>query len=261
MFRNLQTPGVLVRLASVVSLVVFFSGCAAISSYDRFSNVQQDSGPKAAVQMKMRAAPPPRLPTVDLELTPEVRREIAELSKPYSRFVAAGLERLRPLEKQLREILADEGVPPEILYLALIESGFRVDARSRAGAVGLWQFMPATARRYGLVVSRHEDQRKDPILSTIAAARHLRDLYRQFDDWWLALAAYNAGAGAISKAMKRTGADDFWTLSRKNNKARLRRETLRYVPRFIAVVHLVQELEAQQNSSDKNSTGEDYERS
>jgi membrane-bound lytic murein transglycosylase D len=131
----------------------------------------------------------------------------------------------------MREILKARGMPEELAFTAMIESGFNPVAVSRAGAVGLWQFMAATARRYGLRVDQWVDERRDPEKSTFAAASYLRDLHRQFGSWWLAQAAYNAGEMKVAKAIKGTGSDDFWVLSKSRY---LVRETKEFVPQIQA---------------------------
>ncbi len=129
-------------------------------------------------------------------------------------------------------ILKQEGVPQDLIYLAQAESGFHPLAVSRVGARGIWQFMGSRARGYGLQHSMWVDDRQDPEKSTRAAARHLRDLYAQFGDWYLAMAAYNSGPGTVQAAVKRTGYADFWELYRRNV---LPKETRNYVPIILAM--------------------------
>jgi membrane-bound lytic murein transglycosylase D len=128
--------------------------------------------------------------------------------------------------------LKEEGVPQDLIYLAQAESGFHPLAVSRAGARGIWQFMAARGRGYGLYHNQWVDDRQDPEKSTRAAARHLKDLYNQFGDWYLAMAAYNSGPGTVQAAVKRTGYADFWELYRRNV---LPKETRNYVPIIMAM--------------------------
>lgn len=125
------------------------------------------------------------------------------------------------------------GLPDELKYLSIVESGLRPNAISRASAVGLWQFMSATGRMYGLQNDWYLDDRMDPFASSDAAARHLRDLYSMFGDWELALAAYNCGPGNVRKAIRRSGyKKTFWEIYNY-----LPRETRSYVPQFVAVAY------------------------
>jgi len=146
------------------------------------------------------------------------------------------LERALTLSGRYREmierILKEEGVPQDLIYLAQAESGFHPYAVSRAGARGIWQFMGSRARAYDLHHDSWVDDRQDPEKSTRAAARHLKDLYNQFGDWYLAMAAYNSGPGTVQSAVKRTGYADFWELYRRNV---LPKETRNYVPIIVAV--------------------------
>ncbi|MGO9086529.1 MAG: transglycosylase SLT domain-containing protein [Candidatus Sulfotelmatobacter sp.] len=128
--------------------------------------------------------------------------------------------------------LKEEGVPQDLIYLAQAESGFHPLAVSRAGARGIWQFMSSRARGYGLHHNMWVDDRQDPEKSTRAAARHLKELYQQFGDWYLAMAAYNSGPGTVQSAVKRTGYADFWELYHRNV---LPHETRNYVPIILAV--------------------------
>jgi membrane-bound lytic murein transglycosylase D len=146
--------------------------------------------------------------------------------------VERALARSGRYEDMIRQTLREEAVPQDLIYLAQAESGFHPLAVSRAGARGMWQFMGSRARGYGLERSWWLDDRQDPEKATRAAARHLKDLYNQFGDWYLAMAAYNSGPGTVQEAVKRTGYADFWELYRRNV---LPKETRNYVPIIVAV--------------------------
>ena len=132
----------------------------------------------------------------------------------------------------ISKVLREEGLPDELAYLALIESGFVTNATSIHGAAGLWQFVPATARRYGLRIDGWIDERRDPVKSTHAAAAYLKDLHDYFGRWYLATAAYNAGQGALDRAMQNSKTKDFSSLAEN---VKLREETRNFVPKFVAV--------------------------
>ncbi len=150
-------------------------------------------------------------------------------------------------EGMIRERFQKEGLPADLVYLALIESGFSNTATSRARAVGMWQFMKGTAKLYGLRVDSWVDERRDPYRSTDAAARHLRDLTRRFGSLYLAAAAYNAGAGKVSRGLGRLPDDDAdsvntdATFFRLYDTKLLRRETKDYVPKLIAAALIAKE--------------------
>jgi membrane-bound lytic murein transglycosylase D len=130
-----------------------------------------------------------------------------------------------------REVFRSRGLPEDLVFTAMIESGFKPDAVSRVGAKGMWQFMAGTARRYGLRVDRWVDERLDPQKSTVAAAGYLHDLYEMFGSWALAQAAYNAGELKVARAIQKTGSRDFWTLAQSRH---LKRETKDFVPQIHA---------------------------
>ena len=131
-------------------------------------------------------------------------------------------------------ILAEYDMPLEIKYLSIIESGLNPHARSRCGAVGPWQFMPATARIFDLKMDYNVDERKSLDKSTRAACTYLKQMYNQYGDWLVALAAYNCGPGNVRKAMRLSGSTDFWGIYRY-----LPRETQNYVPKFIAITYMM----------------------
>jgi membrane-bound lytic murein transglycosylase D len=139
------------------------------------------------------------------------------------------------------DIFKEKGLPEELVFTAMIESGFNPVAVSRAGAKGLWQFMAPTARLYGLRVDRWLDERLDPEKSTVAAANYLRDLYAQFGSWDLAQAAYNAGEVRVQQAIQRTGTRDFWVLHRRSPV--LLPETKNFVPAIQAATLIARQPE------------------
>jgi membrane-bound lytic murein transglycosylase D len=147
----------------------------------------------------------------------------------FARFLARG-EKYKPM---VTRALEKNGLPKELYYLAMIESGFATGATSHARAVGIWQFIPGTGKRYGLKISRRVDERRDPMRSTEAATLYLKDLHNVFQSWFLAMAAYNAGEGRILRAIMTGNSRDFWTLVKKN---KLPKETMNYIPKFIAAV-------------------------
>jgi len=155
-------------------------------------------------------------------------------------IVERGLQRAGKYRDMISRILREEGMPQDLIYLAQAESAFIPHAVSKARAVGLWQFMSYTGRDYGLHTSWWVDDRRDPEQSTRAAARHLRDLYAEFNDWLLAMAAYNTGAGGVERAIQRTGYADFWELYDRNV---LPKETRNYVPIIIALALIAKDAQ------------------
>ncbi len=180
------------------------------------------------------------LPASDLPLVlnPQVERFLEAFTNPSElrNRIVKGLERGSRYLPMIRSKLRAAHLPEDLAYLPLIESAFSPTAYSRARANGMWQFIASTGRLYGLRISTLIDERRDPELSTDAAISHLADLYQQFDDWYLALAAYNSGAGNVRRAIRRGNSRDFWKIRRY-----LPRETRNYVPAFIAAVIVAKE--------------------
>jgi membrane-bound lytic murein transglycosylase D len=140
----------------------------------------------------------------------------------------------------IQEQLGEAGLPGDLAYLAMIESGYNERAYSRARAVGIWQFIKSTGRNYGLEINTYIDERRDPVKSTQAAVSYLSDLYSEFGSWYLAVAAYNAGEGKIRKAIKKYNTTDFWEIAQGKY---LKLETKRYVPKLIAAILIAKEPE------------------
>ncbi len=160
-----------------------------------------------------------------------VRRHINYFTGKIKERFSIWLARSGKYLELMKSILKENNVPEDIVFLPLIESGFNANAYSPARAVGYWQFIASTARNYGLEINWWKDERKDPVKSTIAAANYLKDLYKMFGSWNLAMAAYNAGEGKIQRALDKSNADDYWSLLSTRY---IRNETKDYVPKFIA---------------------------
>ncbi len=220
---------------------------AAIRAGDGFTD---QSGEHAAIDDLEHVETFPDI--VDPKLKREVEQEIEEIThdlpieindrvlgfiRHYTTgrgrgTIQVGLERVGRYQAMIERILKEEGVPQDLIYLCQAESAFIPRALSRAKAKGMWQFISSRGKEYGLRQTWWIDERSDPEKSTRAAARHLKDLYQQFGDWYLAMAAYNAGPMRITRAMAKTGADNFWTLA---NKRALPRETINYIPNILAL--------------------------
>ncbi|MBU1230150.1 MAG: LysM peptidoglycan-binding domain-containing protein [Proteobacteria bacterium] len=185
---------------------------------------------------------------IDLFDSKEVERYFAYYTGPARETFARWLKRAEVYLPHVRDSLVKNGLPQDLAMLPFAESGYNCYAYSWAGAGGMWQFMPYTGRKYGLTVDWWIDERRDPRLSTEAAGKYLAFLNDMFGDWYLALAAYNAGEGKISRALAGTDTDDFLDLVNHNNRlsrrARLKPETQNYVPKFIAITKIFQNLEA-----------------
>ncbi len=176
-----------------------------------------------------------------LVLTADVKRLLNYFTKSRRGIatIRASLGRGSAYRPMIERILEEEGVPRELYYLAMAESGYRPKAHSRVRATGMWQFMSSRGKQYGLRQDRYVDLRYDAETATRAAAKHLKDLHIEFGDWYLAMAAYNSGPNRVKSAIRRTGSRDYWTLIRRRA---LPRETRNYVPIILAMTLVGQNL-------------------
>lgn len=185
---------------------------------------------------------------------PAVAEYIGYYSDQSPEIIARSLTRALPHLPKIRQTIDAAGLPAEIAYLPIIESHFNATARSHAGATGIWQFMRSTGQRYGLRIDGCVDERRDPIRSTEAAARYLVELHDRFEDWHLALAAYNAGEGKIGRIMRDHGVDDFWTMV---DRRLLPRETAEFVPRFLAAAAVAKDADGWSDAAGSPPRGYD----
>ncbi len=200
----------MMHILLIVSLVTFFfsKGAWAVKDKNFISNLEDSPAAGKAVAKYMQFFS-------------------EDLKKPF----ALWLSRAPKYLSVMKQILSENNIPKDIVFLSMIESGFSPYADSRAKAVGPWQFMESTGRRYGLKINWWMDERRDPVKSTMAAAMYLKDLHNMFGSWGLAMAAYNAGEGAIKRALEKTGGNNFWDLYFTR---RIPDETKNYVPKFLA---------------------------
>ncbi|MBT7631512.1 MAG: LysM peptidoglycan-binding domain-containing protein [Desulfobacula sp.] len=178
---------------------------------------------------------------IPITLNKHVQNEIKRLTGPERKFFIKALERSEKFRPFITSELKKAGLPEEISWLPLIESGFKIRALSPARALGLWQFIPSTGYKFGLSRNYYIDERLDPHKSTMAAISYLKELHNLFGDWTTALAAYNCGEGRVLRTIRKQSInylDNFWDLYQN-----LPRETARYVPRFLATLHIVNNLD------------------
>ncbi len=188
---------------------------------------------------------------------PAVQSRVAAFQTHLRGFFDEALSRGAKYVPSMRDILVGEGLPGELAYLPLIESGYRPQAVSPAGAVGPWQFIPETGRRYGLRIDSMVDERRDPIKSTQAASQYLKDLHEMFGDWELSLAAYNTGEYRVARILAdKKDVDDYWDM---RDRGYLPSETSAYVPKFLAAVQIARAPEDYGFETPTHHTPEHYE--
>lgn len=238
---------ILFRTMVWLSAAVMFSSCAhknspsgsTSSGTNKGSSNASTANPGEIKEMPSFHLADPQAPEIvdrelefiPTEVNPMVDKWVNYFQGRGRRHMERYLARSTRYEKVMKKVLRDNGLPEDLFYIALIESGFSSSAVSHASAVGYWQFIRGTGKRYGLEISRLVDERRDPVLATEAAAEYFRGLYSVFGSWYLAMASYNVGENRVKREVLKHETRDFWELARK---ARFPKETINYVPKFIA---------------------------
>jgi membrane-bound lytic murein transglycosylase D len=236
----------LVLLGSLMCFVV--GGCAPTNSSHKGQwRTKKDASARAWKRVYKNKSHPKlgKIPRSDVPL--QVNHRVLHWVEYFTKNEWNRARFARYLQRSGRYIelmhaaLERHGMPKDLVYIALIESGFRNDARSHAAAVGTWQFIRSTGRGYGLDIGPYVDERRDPEKAVDAAARYLKNLYNEFGDWYLAMAGYNAGEGRVRRAIRRYGTTNFWQLA--SHRGAFRQETRDYVPKYIAATILAKSPE------------------
>ncbi len=173
----------------------------------------------------------PEFDNIPPEISPTVDKWVQYFQGKGREHMERYLARSTRYEKIMKKILRQNDMPEDLIYIALIESGFSPRAISRSAAVGYWQFIRGTGKRYGLNINTFIDERRDPVVATQAAADYFKELYSEFNSWFLSMASYNVGEGRIRREIRKNKTNDFWVLAKKR---RIPKETVNYVPKFLA---------------------------
>lgn len=227
------------RLLTLSLVLAFLAGCAhknTSTSAGGSEGANSDAEMKDISSFRLSDPEGPKvvdqeLESIPTEVNPLVEKWIAYFQGRGRPHMERYLARSTRYEKLMKKVLRDNGLPEDLFYIALIESGFSSRATSHAAAVGYWQFIRGTGKRYGLEISPFVDERRDPVFATQAAAEYFKGLYSVFGSWYLAMASYNVGENRVKREVMNHYTRDFWELARKK---RLPKETINYVPKFIA---------------------------
>lgn len=231
------------RLIRLLSLLVFLGGCAAQMKHQDQVASEKPEKKNSTVKYDEVTDKEINLLNLDIKDVPnEYRYMVVKWLDYYQGRGRPHMERY--LERSgrylplMKETLKSSGLPEDLVYIPLIESGFSPSARSHAGAVGYWQFIRGTGKRYGLLIDQMVDERQDPVKSSVAATQYLKGLYSLFGSWYLAIASYNVGENRIQRSVMTHLTRSFWELAHRKA---LPRETVDYVPKFIAACMIARE--------------------
>ena len=246
------------RVQPAIMVLVFCALCLTLAGCGARKSASPEVSMPGVIVPESGADPLTHTEMAALKSTGHIDKDVpdqamSDVAIQYKYFLRKGRQTMCTFSKRseqyldyARQVFRSKGMPEELANLAIVESGYRVDAQSPAGAAGAWQFMPGTATVYGLRQDWWTDERLDPYKATEAAADYLQKLHNDFGDWPTAIAAYNAGEGKMSRAKQGTGGRNFFEVKALNHtldeKAQLREETKQYVPRFMAVTKIMRNL-------------------
>jgi len=214
------------KIAVLFLFLGLISSCATTGNYSEIEPLAIEE----EVSASLEEAPEPEF-NIPIVVNKKVEWFIRYFQTKNRRYFKRWLARSTKYIPVMQSILVENGLPSDLVYLAMIESGFNNTARSWRQAVGPWQFIRSTGKRYGLKADWWIDERRDPIKATVAAAHYLKDLYGMFDSWFLAAAGYNAGENKIKRAIRKHRTRDFWEMTKYRY---LKPETKQYIPKLIA---------------------------
>lgn len=234
LLRSEEAQSLLQRLKDVQDQLAAEAPADAEPGLKAAEEVVSISGEELRIELeKVREAEKGATYDFPIDLNDKVLTWVSLFTTTKRGFMENALGRAATYMPMVRQVFAEEGVPQDLAYLAVIESGFRNEAKSRAKAVGMWQFIRSTGRIYGLTANAWVEERRDPVKSTRAAARYLKRLYETSGDWYLAVSGYNAGPGTLERAYQNLGTRNFWDMARSRW---LRTETKNYVPELCAAI-------------------------
>lgn len=234
LLRNPEVQALLQRLKDVQDQLLAEAPQDAEPGLKAPEEIVSISGEELRIELeKVRDAEKGATYDFPIDLNDKVLTWVSLFTTTKRGFMENALGRAATYMPMVRQVFAEEGVPQDLAFLAVIESGFRNEAKSRAKAVGMWQFIRSTGRIYGLTANAWVEERRDPVKSTRAAARYLKRLYESSGDWYLAVSGYNAGPMTLERAAQNLGTRNFWDMARSRW---LRTETKNYVPELCAAI-------------------------